>query len=180
MKDLFVHILGIFLIGTSSCLYAADQKDCLKQVEEQFKEIGNTISSYAGTAEYKKIHDQALQCFNSGRCGKADVMLGTQEMMVDEIVVSVQREKLTRLRVFITDLNKRKNPNDLCSIANSFPALIADLKMLNDRQLERFGQLAQRNFGAQSGEVRLYRNGVRRDAQPIIPPDSAQKAAQSQ
>ena len=151
MKHRFVLMIGTFLTGISGCLYAADQKDCAKQVEEQFKVIGNTISGYGGTVSYKKIYEQALQCFNSGRCGKADVMLGTQEMMVDETVVSVQREKLGRLRAFLTDLDKRQNPNDPCYLANSFPPLLADLKALNDKQLERFSQLAQRNFGAPIG-----------------------------
>lgn len=150
-KILILVLVGLFSIGLA---FAEGQSECSKRVEEQFKELNATMSSYAGTSTYKKMQDQAMYCFNSGRCGKIDVMLGTQEMMVDEIVVGIQREKLARLKSFLAEQAKKQNPNDVCGLANSFPALITDIKSLNDKQMDRFGYLAQRSFGTPSVETK--------------------------
>ena len=112
------------------------------------------MSSYAGTATYKKMFEQAMYCFNSGRCGKIDVMIGTQEMMVDEVVIEIQREKLARLKIFLALQAKNQNPNDACAFANTFPALLADVNALNEKQLERFGFLTQQRFGIPSVETK--------------------------
>src|SRR6185437_10674459 len=106
------------------------------------------LAGYAGSATYTQIRDRALQCINSGRCGKPDAMIALQEMMVDEEVINLQRKKISAFKNFFASHQSKTDPSDVCDLARAYPSLIAEIKSLNDAQFARFGQLARERFGA--------------------------------
>lgn len=148
IKHIGYFALNILLWTCSHAVLADERADCKRQFDQQLKDTNAVIAGYAGSATYTQIRDRALQCINSGRCGKPDAMIALQEMMVDEEVINLQRKKISAFKNFFASHQSKTDPSDVCDLARAYPSLIAEIKSLNDAQFARFGQLARERFGA--------------------------------
>ncbi|NHZ34700.1 hypothetical protein [Massilia rubra] len=135
-----------FAFSTLATSALAGESGCAQQLDEQMREMQAMVSGYAGSVTYKKLMDRAMQCMNSGTCGKADLLIGAQEIMLDETVIGLQREKLAVLKKFLVQQKTKPNSNDPCELMRSFPPVLEQIKALNEKQIEKFQELSSSMF----------------------------------
>jgi TonB family protein len=143
----------ILLIGLTSVATAQEKVGCAAQLDAKIKEMGAYTNSVANKVTYGELLERANHCVAQGTCGRLDVFVAINEMMVDEQVIGIQRKKIAALKTFFLDV--RPYQNDACALVQRFPKLFGELKTLNDQQLQRFAYLGQQQFPSQSMEEKI-------------------------
>jgi hypothetical protein len=87
--------------------------------------------------------DQALACMQGRQCSKPEALIKLQEILVDEQVIDLQRQKVALMKRFAAEAGPAASA---CNVAKLLPALTGELTALNSRQLARFEFLAQQHF----------------------------------
>ena len=117
----------------------------MRKFDEQFSVAGTEMTNFAGSLNYKSLMERATRCVQGGRCLKVELVISVSELMVDEKVIRLQREKLSKLKAYLSTNKAKFMSNDYCAVMATFPAIIAEMRALNDAQLERFKLVLQQN-----------------------------------
>jgi hypothetical protein len=143
MKLLF----GLLAFSVSQlCFAQEEQVACMRKFDEQFSAAGTEMTNLAGSLNYKALMERATQCIQGGRCIKVELVIAMSELMVDEEVIMIQREKVSKLKEYLSENRTKFMSNDYCAVMATFPAVIAELRALNNSQLERFKVLMRRDL----------------------------------
>lgn len=132
------------LLSLASSAYGQDQVECAAQLDAKMKEMGALTSAQAGQVTYTKLFERAKRCVEGGLCAKADAFIAISEMMVNEEVVKLQRQKIALLKAFF--VKARPYENDACALVQRFPPLLNQISALNEKQLAIFFRLSEERF----------------------------------
>jgi hypothetical protein len=145
MKTIFlIAMLTLPLVS-----FAQDQQvACMQKFDEQLKGVGAEMINVAGSFNYKTLLERATQCVQAGRCIKVDIMLSVMELLVDERIIELQREKVSLLKNYFAKNRDNLRSNNYCAILTTFPAAMDKMQSLNRAQLNRYNELIQKNLDA--------------------------------
>lgn len=133
-----------FLMLSSAALAEDEQAACGVKLDEMMKQMGALVTAAVGQLTYTQIFERAQQCVVERRCGKADAFIAISEMMVDEKIVEIQREKIAALKKFF--VQAKPYEHDACALLERFPPLLSQVSTLNEKQLRTFVELAEKQF----------------------------------
>ena len=141
-----MKLLFGLLAFSQICVAQEEQVACMRKFDEQFSAAGTEMTNLAGSLNYKSIMERATQCIQGGRCIKVELVIAMSELMVDEEVVRIQREKISKLKDYLSTNKSKFMSNDYCAVMATFPVVTAELRALNNSQLERFKVLMQQDL----------------------------------
>ena len=136
------------LITSAAILFASTthaqtkQADCERDAEAKLNEMWS-LAAVAGTATYKKIMDRAVACMQGGKCSKPEALVRLQEMMVDEEVIAIQREKVGLMKKFASSAGPDVGA---CAVIPLLSPLMQEMIDLNAKQLARFEVLSSKYY----------------------------------
>jgi hypothetical protein len=140
-------LLVLLVISASTPCFAQEQQlACMRKFDEQFSAVGAEMANFAGSLNYKSLMERATQCIQGGRCIKVELAISLTELLVDEEVIRLQREKLSRLKSYFSTHKSEFISNDYCSVLSTFPAVMIEMRDLNNAQLERFKLLLHQHL----------------------------------
>lgn len=129
--------------------FAQDQQAvCMKKFDEQLKGAGTEMINVAGSYNYKTLLERVRQCVQAGKCVKADVLVSFMELMVDDKIINIQREKVALLKGYFSKNNEALRRNNYCSILATFPTVMDNIQALNGVQVNRYNELIQQKLDA--------------------------------
>lgn len=131
---------------------ADDQAKCGQVLDEQLKEMWSLTTSQGGPLTFKKLMDRAIECIKSGKCGKAESLVFVAEMMVDERIVTLQRQKTSLLKDFLA--RARKSNEDVCALSRTLPSVFEQINKLNALQFDRFNEMMAEYLASPGGGSR--------------------------
>jgi hypothetical protein len=134
------------ILAPQLCFAQEEQVACLRKFDEQFSGLGAEMANLAGVMNYKSLVDRATQCVQGGKCIKAEIFISISELMVDEEVIRLQREKLSKLKKYFAAHKSQFASNNYCAIMATFPSVLDEVRALNRAQLARFQLLMQRDL----------------------------------
>ena len=143
MKALMIMLA---ILAPQLCFAQDEQVTCMRKFDEQFSGLGAEMANFAGAMNYKTLMERATQCVQGGKCIKAELFISIGELMVDEEVIRLQREKLSKLKRYFSAQKAKFMSNDYCAIITTFPSVLDEMKALNKAQLARFQLLLQQNL----------------------------------
>lgn len=141
MKKLAIALLYFLALAVHS---QVRQSDCEREADAGLNQMWS-IAAAAGSVTQKKVMDQALACIQGQQCSKPEALVTLQEIMVDEEVIKLQRQKVALMKLFAVEAGPTASA---CQVAKLLPALTEEMSALNARQLARFEALAQQHFSA--------------------------------
>lgn len=103
---------------------------------------------YGGEMVQLEILGRITLCVRSEKCSFADQFIILEEMMIDDRIVTLQRQKLEVVRHFFSDF---RLPEDSCRLQTSLPGLWTRLGSLNREQVNRLRFLADARLPAAPG-----------------------------
>lgn len=141
MKQLLIALLLFSAVAAHS---QARQADCERDADAGLNQMWN-VAAAAGSVTQKKIMDQALACMQGRQCSKPEALVTMQEIMVDDEVIRLQRQKVALMKRFAAEAGPTVSA---CHVAKLLPALTEEITALNALQLARFEVLAQQHFSS--------------------------------
>ncbi len=139
MKQLLIALLSLSALTAHS---QVRQSDCEREADAGLNHMWS-IAAAAGSVTQKKIMDQALACMQGRQCSKPEALVTLQEIMVDEEVIKLQRQKVALMKRFAAQAGPTASA---CHVAQLLPALTEEMTTLNAQQLARFEALSQQRF----------------------------------
>jgi len=89
--------------------------------------------------------DRALSCIQGGRCSKPEALINIQEIMIDDQIIEMQRQKVALMKRYFAQTSPS---TDACTIAKIIPPLIQELTALHAKQLSRFEELSSQFYAS--------------------------------
>jgi MoaA/NifB/PqqE/SkfB family radical SAM enzyme len=130
------------------CFAQNPQVACMKTFDEQLKGVGTEMTSVAGSFNYKTLLERATQCVQAGKCIKMELFISMSELMVDEEIIKLQREKVSLLKDYFSRNKENFRTNNYCAIKADFPAAMERMKSINRAQFDRFNVIIQKDLDA--------------------------------
>jgi hypothetical protein len=84
----------------------------------------------------------------AGKCIKADLLVSVMELMVDDKIVNLQREKVAVLKDYFSKNKDNFRSNNYCAVMATFPTIMEKMQSLNRGQLDRVNELMQKSLDA--------------------------------
>jgi hypothetical protein len=141
-------VLVVLLILPLLSLAQDQQVACMQKFDERLKGAGAESINVAGAFNYKTLLEHATQCVQAGKCIKADVFVSVMELLVDEEVIKLQREKVSLLKDYFSKNRNNLRNNNYCGILETFPSVMEKMQSLNRAQLSRYNALIKKNLDA--------------------------------
>jgi hypothetical protein len=85
----------------------------------------------AGALNYTALVERITQCIQAGKCIKVEAYISMAEVMVDEEIIKVQREKVGLLKSYFAKNRDQFRSNDYCYILESFSPILEKMQSLN-------------------------------------------------
>jgi hypothetical protein len=122
------------------------QVACMQQFDEQLKNAGTETMNVARSLNYSMLLERASRCVQAGKCVKADLFVSVMEIMVDETIVNLQREKVAVLKDYFSKNKDKLRSNNYCAVVATFPVVTEKLQTLNQAQVDRYRELVQKKL----------------------------------
>ena len=141
--NLFAALFFALLVAPT---YGEEQSECKQRLESLLKEMGSQTSSYAGSVTYTNLMNQAKGCMESGRCGRSDIFIFFNEMILDQKVVQLQRQKIAVLKEMYRTIRSSGKENDHCYVVKLTENMYQKILQLNSQQIGRMNKLSKEHF----------------------------------
>ena len=122
------------------------QVACIQKFDEQLKNAGTETTNVAKSLNYSMLLERATRCVQAGKCVKADLLVSVMEIMVDETIVNLQREKVAVLKDYFSKNKENLRSNNYCAVVTTFPVVMEKLQTLNQGQVDRYRELVQKTL----------------------------------
>lgn len=121
---------------------------CAQTFDEQLKSAGTETINVARSLNYTMLLERATRCVQAGKCVKADLVVSLMEVMVDDKIVNLQREKVAVLKDYFAKNKDNLRGSNYCAILTTFSTVMEKMKALNGAQVDRYHELIQKTLDA--------------------------------
>ena len=129
--------------------FAEDQQvACMQKFDEQLKNACTETINVARSLNYTMLLERATRCVQAGKCIKADFFVSVMEIMVDEKIVNLQREKVAVLRDYFSKNKDNLRSNNYCAVLTTFSTVMEKMQSLNRGQADRYNEMIQGKLDA--------------------------------